>query len=730
MNNIVKWLIIVAVVALIWLLIPNIVWQYIFFLRIPLLMGILLLTLPLIAIWGLPNLLKNLFVLRGIWQIAFTILGATVAGMAIIFVSNIILKQGPNRFFGSEVKSLTIQVKTIQVQDFPFLTLDWLWLYILVTILALPTIVAVTYLSKQEIGKKIWPGLILGISFSGIFLYLFDLFKDSIQFYNVLNNIAVKLLSFLAKDSTAGYIKNGSLNAVHWEALAFFIVLTVVYLAVFQLYKPRSTTKNEAAALSYVMLLIAIATLFLGSLTFFFDYWRVSVLLFWLVIAGLMYWYFNVDHFFELKEKSQKGPVLDLKQAIDKRLYKNTLVIVCASGGGIQATGWTVQVLTGLQNLLGNSFPKAISLISSVSGGSVGTMYYLNHFTEKGYPPNEELDNIFNRATEDSLDAVGWGLAYPDLWRILGVPIFAPKLSDRGTALEKDWQSEMKQPNETLTDWHQKINDGKLPIPIFNTTLVENGYRFLITPINLSQSFDHQQGKCFDFDGLYPHSDLNVATAARLSASFPYVSPLARDNQNITSYHIADGGYFDNSGFVTGVEALYQLIFQNNTEQKQNNTNPTEKETNKIKRVLVLQINPFPDDSPKTDKYSPLLMTILGPLLTLFKVRDPVLKSRNAMEVDLIEQWEEISQNNSLDFHYYSISFPSKEKLENWRSQQDASYQEKAIEFYNQQGDYEPPLSWKLTQRQKHEIREGWQAIQDSQPIQDLKKLWHEDWQM
>ena len=81
-NKIFLWLVIVIVVVTVWLLSPNIFWQYVFFLRIPLLMGVLLLALPAIAEFLLPAVLKNLFVLRGIWQIAFTILGATVAELA------------------------------------------------------------------------------------------------------------------------------------------------------------------------------------------------------------------------------------------------------------------------------------------------------------------------------------------------------------------------------------------------------------------------------------------------------------------------------------------------------------------------------------------------------------------------------------------------------------------------------------------------------------------------
>ena len=71
-NNILIWIALVIVALGIWLVIPVTFWQYLFFLRIPLVMGILLLALPAIAEFILPELLQNLFVLRGIWQIAFT----------------------------------------------------------------------------------------------------------------------------------------------------------------------------------------------------------------------------------------------------------------------------------------------------------------------------------------------------------------------------------------------------------------------------------------------------------------------------------------------------------------------------------------------------------------------------------------------------------------------------------------------------------------------------------
>lgn len=66
----VGWLILVVAVLWCWLLIPGLAWQYAYFLRIPLLMGTLLVALPAIARFLLPSVLKNLYVLRGVWQVS------------------------------------------------------------------------------------------------------------------------------------------------------------------------------------------------------------------------------------------------------------------------------------------------------------------------------------------------------------------------------------------------------------------------------------------------------------------------------------------------------------------------------------------------------------------------------------------------------------------------------------------------------------------------------------
>ena len=128
------------------------------------------------------------------------------------------------------------------------------------------------------------------------------------------------------------------------------------------------------------------------------------------------------------------------------------------------------KVLTGLQEVLSPIFTQSIGWISLVSGGSVGSMYYLDCFKPtEGFPPNNQLEDIFKSSTKDSLDAVGWGLAYPDLLRFIGVPFLVPKMEDRGNAVEIDWRGELQEPNNppSLSKWQRKVADGTIPIPIF-----------------------------------------------------------------------------------------------------------------------------------------------------------------------------------------------------------------------------------------------------------------------
>ncbi|MEH2135687.1 hypothetical protein [Nostoc sp.] len=703
----ITWFVLVLIVLATWLPSSDAVWKYLFFLRLPILMGLFLLLLPKLAKDWLPAMLKSLFILRDKWQLATIIVSAIGAGTSVVLVTSIILDNSPARF--------SVPV-TIKIPEF--------WQYGIAIALSLYICIVAIDLSQEKLDKnEIWWGASIGTVLSIGLLFILGLLRQWLSSNTFLNKIVVDIFSFISKNHLAGYInpQTGELAAGHLTAIAYLIIGLIFYLTIGLVFNPKpESNRPEAPALLYVLMLVSTTVIIYGGTTFYLDYFRVPILVLFIAFSGLSYLAFDVNHFFQLNplnESKDKRRVDsdsgDFKQVLDKRLKyqqgEKTLVIVCASGGGIQAAGWTVEVLTGFQELLGKSFTKAIGLISSVSGGSVGTMYYLDRFNKDGFLEENQQKSFegttrdsFTAATTDSLDAVGWGMAYLDVWRFIGLPFLIRPKFDRGTAVETDWQAEMKEPkkSKTLATWRKQIFDGEIPIPVFNATLVENGWRFLMTPMTFCKL---PNKKYLDFNSLYGAYDMNVVTAARLSATFPYVSPICRNSINIPdrNYHVADGGYFDNSGFVTAAEWLDEQL---NEWLPENSLN--------IKRVLILQINAFPE-SPSTEKVQGdggWFMATIGPLLATFKVRDSVLASRNAKEAELLAQkWQ-----NKVDIQYFPIFFPSASD---------------APEFYKD-GQYQPPLSWRLTDKEKKAIKDGWTAIKTGKTIKKIKHLWYETWNM
>jgi len=804
------WIGIAIAAVMLWLKSLNIyqLWEYLFFLRVPILVGLFLISFPLIATKLVPNMLENLFVLRGRWAIGLTIASTAAASMAVVLVGYIILAHGPSRF---QIEELPIVAKTIeQLSELPktlpspgtcehIETWEYAVQYILAIVLSLPISIGTIVLAEGNNGKKNqerWLGAVIGIVLAASFFTLFHFTRS-----HLLNNCQLKrnfiaVISFLTKGKTGGYEDPVTIIASgHLTATAFFLTGMLVYGLIAYIYRPRPIAKRpETPALLYLMLIATVLTLAFGGLTFFFDFYRILPVLFFLVISISSYVLFNVDHFFDLKPLPDKKPdsdLIDFQKVLENRLKfqpkgNRTLIIVCASGGGIQAAAWTAQVLTGLQQWLdeenpgaGEKFAKSIGFISSVSGGSVGSMHYLDRVNlENHFPDPDDFEGIFQAATSDSLDAVGWGLAYPDLWRLLGLPFltdFLPlNLSDRGKAMETDWQGELKGSEKqekkvckSIDTWRTQALKGEIPIPIFNTTIVEDGRRFLISPMTFVSECEKplpvENREFLDFNTLYGNYDIDIVTAARLSATFSYISPICRgqvvdlegkrsSSQNVPNYHMADGGYFDNSGIFTMVEWLDKWLDKCEQDKIQNpQTEPG------FQKVIFLEINAFPKPQQKLPKDGRgWAMAILGPLKAVFSVRNSTLFSRNSLEIELIQEKEKSKKEQSeeskkeqskggIDIHHIPIFFPSSDEAKTHRTKslelsnkikneikdfaepetlkevQDALLEEFESSFFKD-GEYQPPLSWKLTETQKQAVKYAWKVITKS-PSDKLKCL-------
>jgi hypothetical protein len=517
------------------------------------------------------------------------------------------------------------------------------------------------------------------LSLVGIFLlYLFlypltgPVTRGPLAVYGQIAFCLAVTATFLAMISDKNYrnaVPNGQCHwarPVKWTFIGLALGLAGLFIAMLLFDNHTRSVRLAMAFPTFgsILVLAGFFAWFFGGAAFYLDRYRVPVLTTVLALIFvpklvepsvneffMRHGYprlaqtFDSDHYYSVKALKEPvsedtiptpAEVLDLRAPASDKPY----IIVTASGGGIQAAEWTAQVLANLEQTIatdgglqshGYTFHDHLLLASGVSGGSVGLLPFLLEYTayeEKDakepvtiFPANHAdlVDRIIRPAGCSSLEAVGWGLAYHDFYRLV-VPIRIPSLTDDAsladdTSPDRSWalasafnrnlHDEHCDTNRDTRPGHEQfadlpaIRDGEgvtlldgarrlrhktFPAFTFNTTAAETGSRFLLSNYFVPRDASPCSGsKCTDFipaesflqdyaqdgrnsDGsVYRplrYADLPLATAARLSATFPIVSSGTRIPPAYTdhAYHFLDGGYFDNDGTASVVEFLKSAL--------------------------------------------------------------------------------------------------------------------------------------------------------------------------
>ncbi len=277
------------------------------------------------------------------------------------------------------------------------------------------------------------------------------------------------------------------------------------------------------------------------------------------------------------------------------RKDKPKLVILCVSGGAIRSAYWSATVLTRLEKSPAadrddpgiDGFHDHVRLITGASGGMVGMAYYEAALLARaqaatpGAPFWFDLDGIRLK----SLNGVAGFIALQAPWRMLLPRLPEAAAYDRGLVLEDDWSALRK---IKFADLRELERGGRIPSMIFSPMIVDDGRRLLISNLDLNSHMradrPHEKGEDArqdrvlrewsiptsrqddldnDNDGysrnqfsisalelfkMVPDSKrLSLATAARMSATFPFVSP-AVNLPTDPPLRVVDAGYYDNYG--------------------------------------------------------------------------------------------------------------------------------------------------------------------------------------
>jgi hypothetical protein len=446
------------------------------------------------------------------------------------------------------------------------------------------------------------------------------------------------------------------------SAVGFFIVYLIIGIGKWV----RIGTAPLVPTLGFVLLLGTVLCFVLSGMTFFFDRYRVPILLPLLLLCMATSQFSCSDHFFSVIARDEGGEAsLSPAEALGAG-GRSKVIVVASNGGGIQAAAWTAQVLTGLEQQCRTEarngcedFAGSVRFISSVSGGSVGSMYFVNSYDEKTHTPPADLSSVRERAQASSLDDIAWGLCYPDLWRII-LPWFWKGI-DRGMALENALTREdsLARP---LSAWRKGVREGWRPATVFNATVVDTGERLYLST---TDSPSRAGGSDLYGKNFATGKDIKIVTAARLSASFPFVTPAARADLPGPRMHVADGGYYDNYGVATLVEWLDEALSGPN---------------NPIRSVMVIEILGSPKDTPARLKSHGWFYQAFAPIEAMLNVRTAAQFAHNQEESDLLTRL--------------------------WKTNggQPVTIQHAIFQFC----DPDPPLSWHLSPKQKGAIADAW----------------------
>lgn len=250
------------------------------------------------------------------------------------------------------------------------------------------------------------------------------------------------------------------------------------------------------------------------------------------------------------------------------------IYFVSAEGGGIRSAYWTALVLDQLSKSDPDFAGRTFS-ISGVSGGSVGAAVWHGCQADPDKRSPEHPDrciaglgsaNLLTPLVSSWLFEDILARVIPTSWcRLPGCGILS-----RGNWFERSLELDVAQLAEPMVG--PSPTEAGLPYLFLNSTWVENGERAIASSVRIDPASFPAAGDQLAQIG----RDLLLSTAAHNSARFTYVNAIGsvvgtpknadggkpvegshqgnggegpdRDDRLVDGGHLADGGYFDNSG--------------------------------------------------------------------------------------------------------------------------------------------------------------------------------------
>ena len=388
--------------------------------------------------------------------------------------------------------------------------------------------------------------------------------------------------------------KQNHVNTLLVQVFGLVLLVTLGYLI------DQPICRIPAGASVFILGSVIIAVT--GAITYWFDKWRIPVIVLLLIIINILtsYDFFNhTNKAYGLDYTGELAPYtytqLEASCAVDQveQDKQNTLhilnnwkgkleqqgetkpkmVILCVSGGGMKASVWAMQVLQQADLALKGELFKHISLITGASGGLIGTAYLREVYlrTQQGADVDLHDPQYIDHISKDLLNSLIFTIVVNDL--------FLPwsKFEKGGHTYHKDrgyiFEQQLNQNTynaftKTIAAYRQPEIEAQIPMMFITPSIVNDGRRMIISPQKVAYmsiapvSPDKRKtleidavdfGRLFEKQNAY---NMELATALRMNATYPYILP----NVYLPStpgIEVMDAGFRDNYGIMSATRFIH-----------------------------------------------------------------------------------------------------------------------------------------------------------------------------
>jgi hypothetical protein len=405
---------------------------------------------------------------------------------------------------------------------------------------------------------------------------------------------------------------------------------------------------------------------------------------------------------------------------------KPKMIFLCFSGGGQRAAVWAMRTLQVCDSILNGQLIRQTMLMTGASGGLVGAGYFRELYLRRELfkrgdildPVNPYDEKYLSNIAQDNLNAIVFSLVVNDLFFGFQTFDYAGQTyyKDRGFAFEQQLNRNTGGVlDKPLCDYREYELLSYIPMMILAPTIVNDGRKLYISPLNVSYMsvprldaprFLNQKTKGIEFLRFFEEQNserLRFLSALRMSATFPYVTPNVRMPSQ-PEMEIMDAGLSDNFGVADAVRFLYTFkkwITENTS------------------GVIFVSIRDTQKDKPieKTIEQS-LFTRIFTPVTSLFQNLEYLQDISNDNMIEFAQGWFGKGFGiHRIEFQY--IPLPSRQRKIPEQilpdGQKIPAQQLVTIE--------RAPLSWRLTEKEKENIKQAIFNFQNRNAIKQLKKL-------